>query len=620
MRHQSSTRWDVRKDRQIGKVELVHTPREEVRAVAARDESGRASRHEDEVSSLTAQISFLDEEIAVLRRRLADSPRQVRLLEERLRETESSLTSTSTQNERLAATLREARDQIVALKEEVDRLAQPPSGFGIFLAVCEDSTADVFTGGRKMRVNVSPNIDLEELKPGQEVVLNEALNVVIAQGYETVGEIVMLKEILDGGDRALVISHADEERIVRLAEPLRQATLRGGDSLLLEPRSGDVYERIPKAEVEELILEEVPDITYSEIGGLAAQIELIRDSIELPYLHADLFKEHRLKPPKGVLLYGPPGCGKTLIAKAVANSLAKQVQRVHGGDEKATAFFLNIKGPELLNKYVGETERHIRLVFQRAREKASEGTPVIVFFDEMDSIFRTRGSGVSSDVENTIVPQMLSEIDGVEGLENVIVIGASTREDMIDPAILRPGRLDVKIKIERPDAEAARDIFSKYVLTGLPLHPDDLAENGESAAATVEEMIQRVVERMYSETEENRFLEVTYANGDKEVLYFKDFNSGAMIENIVARAKKMAIKEFLETGQKGMRVSHLLAACVDEFSENEDLPNTTNPDDWARISGKKGERIVYIRTLVSGKTGTEAGRSIDTVANTGQYL
>jgi proteasome-associated ATPase len=602
--------------------------------MAARDDNARAGRSDDEVKVLTTQISFLEEEVAALRSRLVDSPRQARLLEERLREAEASLSSVTGQNDRLAGTLREARDQIVALKEEVDRLAQPPSGFGIFLQACEDGTADVFTGGRKMRVSVSPAIELDELRPGQEVVLNEALNVVIAQGYETIGEIVMLKEILEDGERALVISHADEERVARLAEPLRDATLRTGDSLLLEPRSGYVYERIPKAEVEELILEEVPDISYLEIGGLGPQIEQIRDAIELPYLHADLFKEHQLRPPKGVLLYGPPGCGKTLIAKAVANSLAKQVAartaelaRQNGTEgvvgqtaKEGKSFFLNIKGPELLNKYVGETERHIRLVFQRAREKASEGMPVIVFFDEMDSIFRTRGSGVSSDVENTIVPQLLSEIDGVEGLENVIVIGASNREDMIDPAILRPGRLDVKIKIERPDAEAARDIFSKYVVRGLPLHPDDLAEHGGSPGATVEEMIQRVVERMYSETQENQFLEVTYANGDKEVLYFKDFNSGAMIQNIVDRAKKMAIKEFLETGQKGLRISHLLTACVDEFRENEDLPNTTNPDDWARISGKKGERIVYIRTLISGKSGTEAGRSIDTVANTGQYL
>jgi proteasome-associated ATPase len=600
--------------------------------MASRDDSVHAGRHDDEVKVLTTQVSFLEEEVAALRSRLADTPRQTHLLEQRLREAESSLSALTSQNDRLAGTLREAREQIVALKEEVDRLAQPPSGFGIFLQATPEGTADVFTGGRKMRVSVSPGVELAHLKPGQEVVLNEALNVVIAQGYESVGEVVMLKELLEDGDRVLIISHADEERIARLAEPLRGATLRAGDSLLLEPRSGYVYERIPKAEVEELILEEVPDISYAEIGGLASQIEQIRDAIELPYLHADLFREHKLRPPKGVLLYGPPGCGKTLIAKAVANSLAKQVaaraeqdgdgilQGDAGPAKERRSFFLNIKGPELLNKYVGETERHIRLVFQRAREKASEGMPVIVFFDEMDSIFRTRGSGVSSDVENTIVPQLLSEIDGVEGLENVIVIGASNREDMIDPAILRPGRLDVKIKIERPDAEAARDIFSKYVLRELPLHSDDLAEHGGHADATVAEMIQRVVERMYSETEENKFLEVTYANGDKEVLYFRDFNSGAMIQNIVDRAKKMAIKEFLETGQKGLRVAHLLSACIDEFKENEDLPNTTNPDDWAKISGKKGERIVYIRTLISGKGGTEAGRSIDTVSNTGQYL
>ncbi|MCW2876065.1 MAG: proteasome ATPase [Sphaerisporangium sp.] len=585
---------------------------------AREDAEARAAQREREVADLTTQVSFLQEEITALRRKLAESPRQARVLEERLHEVQASLAAVTGQNERLVATLKEARDQIVALKEEVDRLAQPPSGFGVFLETRDDGTVEVFTGGRKLRVNVSPAVDVAALRRGQEVMLNEALNVVEALGYETVGEIVMLKELLEDGQRALVISHADEERVVRLADSLLDQPIRAGDSLLLEPRSGYVYERIPKSEVEELVLEEVPDISYEEIGGLSRQIEQIRDAIELPYLHADLFREHKLRPPKGVLLYGPPGCGKTLIAKAVANSLAKQVAEKTGQSGKS--FFLNIKGPELLNKYVGETERHIRLVFQRAREKASEGTPVIVFFDEMDSIFRTRGSGVSSDVENTIVPQLLSEIDGVEGLENVIVIGASNREDMIDPAILRPGRLDVKIKIERPDAEAAKDIFSKYITIELPLHGEDLTEHSDSREATVAGMIQRVVERMYTESEENRFLEVTYANGDKEVLYFKDFNSGAMIQNIVDRGKKMAIKAFLETGQKGLRIAHLLAACVDEFSENEDLPNTTNPDDWARISGKKGERIVYIRTLVSGKQGTEAGRSIDTVANTGQYL
>ncbi len=574
----------------------------------------------DKRTSHTPTAAELVQEVELLRARLSESPRQLRALEDRLLEAQARVASLTDRNERLADTLRDARDQLVALKEEIDRLAQPPSGYGIFLEKVDEHSVDIFTGGRKLRVAVSPEVGVENLQHGQEVMLNEAMNVVEARGFERAGDVVMLKEILDGGDRALVIGHTDEERIVHIADVLRGNPLRVGDSLLLEPRSGYVYERIPKSEVEELVLEEVPDIDYTDIGGLSSQIEQIRDAVELPFLHADLFREHQLRPPKGILLYGPPGCGKTLIAKAVANSLAKQVAKVRGDSEKGRSYFLNIKGPELLNKYVGETERHIRLVFQRAREKASEGTPVIVFFDEMDSIFRTRGSGVSSDVENTIVPQLLSEIDGVEGLENVIVIGASNREDMIDPAILRPGRLDVKIKIERPDAEAARDIFGKYILPTLPIHADDLAEHGGSMDATVNAMIQHVVERMYTESEENRFLEVTYANGDKETLYFKDFNSGAMIQNIVDRGKKMAIKDLLTTGQRGLRVQHLLAACVDEFRENEDLPNTTNPDDWARISGKKGERIVYIRTLVSGGKGSEAGRAIDTITNTGQYL
>ena len=573
---------------------------------------------------LATQVRYLEAEVTDLRRRLDETPGHARGLESRLADAQRSLAAVSSQNERLAQTLRDARDQITTLKEEVDRLAQPPAGFGTFLARNEDDSVDVFTGGRKLRVSVSPAVELDALVRGQEVMLNEALNVVAALDFEQVGEVVMLKEILADGERALVIANADEERVVRLADPLRaeDVTIRAGDSLLLDTRAGYVYEVVPKSEVEELVLEEVPDIDYTQIGGLTTQIDAIRDAVELPYLHPELFKDHELKPPKGVLLYGPPGCGKTLIAKAVANSLAKKVAERTGASGKS--YFLNIKGPELLNKYVGETERHIRLVFQRAREKASLGTPVIVFFDEMDSLFRTRGSGVSSDVENTIVPQLLSEIDGVEALENVLVIGASNREDMIDPAILRPGRLDVKIKIERPDAESARDIFSKYLTSRLPLHSEDLAEFGEDREATVNAMIRATVERMYTETDENRFLEVTYANGDKEVLYFKDFNSGAMIQNIVDRAKKMAIKDFLDSdlnpAQRGLRVQHMLQACVDEFKENEDLPNTTNPDDWARISGKKGERIVFIRTLITGKQGTEPGRSIDTVTNTGQYL
>src|SRR5690348_11847234 len=599
-----------------------------------RSESYGAPSADDEA----AELEQLRREAAALREQLESavgsqsglrSARDVHQLEARI-------DSLASRNSKLMETLKEARQQLLALREEVDRLGQPPSGYGVLLATHEDDTVDVFTSGRKMRLTCSPNIEVPLLRKGQTVRLNEALTVVEAGMFESVGEISTLRELLADGHRALVVGHADEERIVWLAEPLvaenlpeghpdalnddtRPRKLRPGDSLLVDTKAGYAFERIPKAEVEDLVLEEVPDVSYLDIGGLTRQIEQIRDAVELPFLHKELYREYALRPPKGVLLYGPPGCGKTLIAKAVANSLAKKMAEVRGDDAReAKSYFLNIKGPELLNKFVGETERHIRLIFQRAREKASEGTPVIVFFDEMDSIFRTRGTGVSSDVETTVVPQLLSEIDGVEGLENVIVIGASNREDMIDPAILRPGRLDVKIKIERPDAEAAQDIFSKYLTDTLPIHDDDLAEFAGNRNSCITAMIQRVVERMYDETEENRFLEVTYANGDKETLYFKDFNSGAMIQNIVDRSKKAAIKSVLETGQPGLRVQHLLDAIVDEFAENEDLPNTTNPDDWARISGKKVERIVYIRTLVTGKN-AEAGRAIDTASNTGQY-
>jgi proteasome-associated ATPase len=586
-----------------------------------------------------AELEELRREAAILREQLEDaagtqdaarSARDVHQLEARV-------DSLASRNSKLMETLKEARQQLLALREEVDRLGQPPSGYGVLLLTHEDDTVDVFTSGRKMRLTCSPNIDVNSLKKGQTLRLNEALTVVEAGTFESVGEISTLREVLCDGHRALVVGHADEERIVWLAEPLvaedlpdgvrdplnddtKPRKLRPGDSLLVDTKAGYAFERVPKAEVEDLVLEEVPDVSYADIGGLGRQIEQIRDAVELPFLHKELYREYYLRPPKGVLLYGPPGCGKTLIAKAVANSLAKKMAEVRGDDAReAKSYFLNIKGPELLNKFVGETERHIRLIFQRAREKASEGTPVIVFFDEMDSIFRTRGTGVSSDVETTVVPQLLSEIDGVEGLENVIVIGASNREDMIDPAILRPGRLDVKIKIERPDAEAAQDIYSKYLTEALPVHADDLAEFGGDRSVCIKAMIEKVVDRMYAEIDDNRFLEVTYANGDKEVMYFKDFNSGAMIQNVVDRAKKNAIKSVLETGQPGLRIQHLLDSIVDEFAENEDLPNTTNPDDWARISGKKGERIVYIRTLVTGKS-SSASRAIDTESNLGQYL
>jgi proteasome-associated ATPase len=572
-----------------------------------------------QAGSLEEQVAVLEEEIAALRRRLADAPKRVRTLEERLLETKGQLQQALSQNERLTYTLREAREHIASLREEVDKLTQPPSAYGTFLKLNEDGTADVFSGGRKMRVALHPGMESNEMHRGQEVVLNESLNVVLARGSDLSGEVVTMKSVLEDNHRAIVVGRADEERVVEIAEELMGEKLRSGDSLLMDSRSGLLLEKLPRPEVEELVLEEVPDISYEDVGGLDWQIEQITDAVELPFLYKDLFIEHKLPAPKGVLLYGPPGCGKTLIAKAVANSLAKKVAEATG-DSNTRSYFLNIKGPELLNKYVGETERQIRLVFQRAREKSEEGVPVIVFFDEMDSLFRTRGSGISSDVESTIVPQLLAEIDGVEALKNVIVIGASNREDLIDPAILRPGRLDVKIKIERPDETAAAQIFSRYLTSSLPLDEDEvLSLGGGDRDKTVRMIIERTVEEMYRDDEANQFLEVTYQNGDKEIMFYKDFSSGAMIENIVRRAKKLSIKRQIAGEGKGIRTQDLIDSIKQEYKEHEDLPNTTNPDDWAKISGKKGERIVYIRTITSQGDQTKGGRSIERVA-TGQYL
>ncbi len=572
-----------------------------------------------EESSPAEQVAALEEEIAVLRQRLQDAPKRVRTLEERLLETKGQLAKAVSQNEKLTYTLREAREHISALRDEVDKLTQPPSAYGTLLGRNEDGTVDVFSGGRKMRVALHPEIESEELSRGQEVVLNESLNVVLSRVGDGTGEVVTIKEVLAGGLRALIVGRADEERVVELATEMIDQPLKSGDTALMDSRSGLLVERLPRPEVEDLVLEEVPDITYEQVGGLDEQIEQITDAVELPFVHQALFAEYQLPAPKGILLYGPPGCGKTLIAKAVANSLAGKVADI-SSDREARSYFLNIKGPELLNKYVGETERQIRLVFQRAREKSAEGWPVIVFFDEMESLFRTRGTGISSDMESTVVPQLLAEIDGVETLRNVIVIGASNREDLIDPAILRPGRLDVKIKIQRPDADAACAIFSRYLTSELPIAAEMVEGlGGGDPDKAIQAMIEQTVTEMFLEEERNQFLEVTYQNGDKEIMYFKDFASGAMIENVVRRAKKLAIKRLLAGGAPGIHVTDLLKSVNQEYREHEDLPNTTNPDDWAKISGKKGERIVFVRTLLSDEESSQGGRSIEAIGP-GQYL
>jgi len=568
----------------------------------------------DEIDDLREAMRFFGADSAEFRRRLDRVLAEYEALRRRYQLVREQCSDAERQNERLVATLQEAKQQIELLKEEVDKLCAPPNAYGVFQHSNKDGTAEIVVDGKLMRVNVHPNVDTTTLKDGQLVVLNEAFNVVEAAGFTQRDEITSVVDLLGDG-RAIVLGHTDDERVVTLSEPLRRERLKVGDHILVDMRTQYAFEKMPKSTVEEVALEEVPDVTYDQIGGLGEQVEILRDAIELPYLHPEVFHEHKLSPPKGILLYGPPGCGKTLIAKAVANSLARRIEERTG--KETAAYFLNVKGPELLNKYVGETEHKIREVFKRAREKASEDVPVVIFFDEMDSLFRMRGSGISSDMEATVVAQFLSEIDGVESLKNVIVIGASNRQDLIDPAVLRPGRLDLKVKVNRPDAEAAAEIFGKYLTEDLPFHVSAQERYGSDPSKIVEGMIRDAIQRMYSVDEENKFLEVTYAKGEREIFYFKDFASGAMIENIVARAKKKAVKRFIESGERGIAIEDLHQAVRDEFKENEDLPNTTNPDDWARISGRKGERIINVRTLISGISRKE--RTIENV-DAGQYL
>ena len=585
-------------------------------APASRSGTGRAMGRsfQEEIDDLRQAMRCFGGDSVEFRRRMERVLAEHESLRRRFQNSREQITDAERQNEKLVHTLQEAKQQIELLKEEVDKLCSPPNTYAVFQQSNKDGTVEIVSDGRAMRVNAHPELDVATMQEGQLVVLNEAFNVVESAGFTQRGEICAVMEVL-GDCRALVLGHTVDERVVTLASPLRDGPIKSGDHLMVDPRTQFAFEKMPKSAAEEVALEEIPDVSYENIGGLDEQVEILRDAIELPYLHPDIFREHQLSPPKGILLYGPPGCGKTLIAKAVANSLAKSIERRTG---RATpAYLLNVKGPELLNKYVGETEHKIREGVRRAREKASEDVPVVIFFDEMDSLFRMRGSGISSDMEATVVAQFLSEIDGVESLTNVIVIGASNRQDLIDPAVLRPGRLDLKVKVNRPDESAAREIFTKYLTTDLPFHSDCERLYGSDSAKIVDGMIAEVIEEMYSTDEENKFLEVTYAKGEREIFYFKDFSSGAMIENIVARAKKKAVKRAIDAEERGIKVDDVHEAVREEFKENEDLPNTTNPDDWARISGRKGERIINVRTLISGISRKE--RSIENIES-GQYV